>query len=283
MKTIFIILIFLLIFVFTAVSHTRGVETKGTFTPIVLTLTVDNPYPFNNSVDIDLNVTLNITCTSQQGYTMNISWYENTSGSWLLVQQNLSITNGTYNCTYINASNYFTKYWWKIAATDGMGNTNNKTFCFTTRSNASIIITDVYPADGSSNIPTEPVCSAMVNHINGSVMNISWYFGVSSGNENILLGSNNSVNNGTYSISCYLAGAGSTTYFWKICVNDGDVWQNESYSFTTGISSDAIVMSSGDRDMAMVTVFLFVGLMVGMIIPINILRNKKRQKDEVES
>ena len=102
MKTL-LLLIFLILFIF-SINHASSLQTTGTFTPRILDLTVDNPSPSNNSVNIPLGVTLSINCTSQGGYTMNLSWYENTTGSWLLVQQNLSINNGTYN--YIFKRNF---------------------------------------------------------------------------------------------------------------------------------------------------------------------------------
>ena len=233
---IHLLLIFFIFFIF-SVTIVKGIDvsTSGTFTPMVLSLTVDNPDPDNNSVNIPLGVTLSINCTSQGGYIMNLSWYENTTGSWTLVQQNNSINNGTYRYVFSNCSNYSTEYCWKVSANDTVGNWNNKTFCFTTLANISdIVISDVYPADTSRNIPVQPTLCATVNHTNGSSMSISWYFGTSLGSEDTLLGSDNSIGNITQSELCYLATSRSTVYYWKIVVNDSyGNWCNESFSFTT--------------------------------------------------
>jgi len=99
---------------------------------------------------------------------MNISWYENTSGSWLLVQQNLSINNGTYTHVFVNASNHSTCYWWKIAATDGMGNTNNKTFCFTT---TDLLCSFTYETTGSRVTVTPTITGA--THYKWTIENIA--------------------------------------------------------------------------------------------------------------
>lgn len=274
MKTIFIILILLLFFVFSTVPHIGGVQTTGTFTPIPLSLTVDSPYPSNNSVNVVVNVTLRINCTSQQGYTMNISWYENSTGVWLLVQQNLSINNGTYTHSFVNSSNYSTRYWWKIAANDGMGNINNKTFCFTTQTIVpAITVTDIYPVDDSRNIPVQPTCYVTVNHTNGSIMNISWYFGTTVGSENILLGTDDNVSNSTQNVLCYPAAGRSTEYFWKIVINDGQGnWHNESFSFTT----ESLGGGMSRSNMALFAVAMLMG---GTGIAVMFTMKRKRRRD----
>ena len=44
--------------------------------------TISSPYPANESVDVELTPTLNITINDADGNLMNITWYSNSSGSW---------------------------------------------------------------------------------------------------------------------------------------------------------------------------------------------------------
>ena len=63
---------------------------------------------------------------------MNISWYENTTGTWVLQQTNSSVSNGTYYWHFTNASQYSTTYYWKVEVDDG-NHTITKIYHFTTR------------------------------------------------------------------------------------------------------------------------------------------------------
>jgi len=64
-------------------------------------------------------------------------------------------------------------------------------------------------------------------------MNISWYYGLSEGNETLLLGSENNISNGTFTELFYPATNRTTVYYWRVMANDGTNWINETYSFTT--------------------------------------------------
>ena len=44
--------------------------------------TISSPYPANQSTDVELTPTLNITINDADGHDMNITWYSNSSGSW---------------------------------------------------------------------------------------------------------------------------------------------------------------------------------------------------------
>ena len=74
-------------------------------------------------------------------------------------------------------------------------------------------------------------------------MNITWYWGTDSSCPN-LIGSNNSVSNGTYSqTNDNNFSLNDQTYYWKILVNDGHGgWTNATYHFTT-VGNNKIVVS----------------------------------------
>jgi hypothetical protein len=93
----------------------------------------ENPSPANGSTGVDLTPTLSVYCSHPYNSTMNLTWYENSSGSWLQVSQNLSIKNGTYYYTLVNATEYNKTYYWRINVSDGYGESDEKTYHFTTR------------------------------------------------------------------------------------------------------------------------------------------------------
>jgi len=92
---------------------------------------ISNEYPSNSSTNVSIKPLCHIDVSDDDGDTMNISWYENTTGSWVLQQTNNSINNGTYYWNYSNASSYNTKYYWRVCVNDGTDWTNN-TYSFTT-------------------------------------------------------------------------------------------------------------------------------------------------------
>jgi len=92
---------------------------------------IQSVYPEHNSSRINLSIKCNATIFDRDGDTMNIRFYSNSSGVWMLEQTNLSVINGTYNWTYANASEYATTYWWNVSLHDGIQFTN-ATYNFTT-------------------------------------------------------------------------------------------------------------------------------------------------------
>jgi hypothetical protein len=88
-------------------------------------------YPTNGSNQIPLTPQINITANDLCSEDMDIYWYENTTGVWLLMQTNLSVNNGTYRYVYTNASAYETKYWIAINVSNSCCHIN-ETFWFIT-------------------------------------------------------------------------------------------------------------------------------------------------------
>ena len=85
--------------------------------------TLSNEQPSNGSTGVSLQPTCNITITDADGDTMNLYWYENSTGSWVL-QTNAAVGNGTYRWNFTQASSYDTTYWWKVAVNDSNDNTS---------------------------------------------------------------------------------------------------------------------------------------------------------------
>ncbi|EMR73342.1 protein of unknown function (DUF2341) [Thermoplasmatales archaeon SCGC AB-539-N05] len=93
---------------------------------------ISSPYPSNESTGISVNPTLNITVSDAHGDSMAITWYSNSSGSWIAFGTN-GTSNGTYHQTNNNFSNYSITYYWNVSVNDGTTTNNSDIFWFTTQ------------------------------------------------------------------------------------------------------------------------------------------------------
>lgn len=97
-----------------------------------------NPSP-NGTTGVGLYPTCEIWANDTEGDTLNVYWYENTTGDWVLRQTNESVNaNSTVSWYFEQVNNYDVTYWWKVAVDDSVDNIS-AIFYFTT--NHSIIIT----------------------------------------------------------------------------------------------------------------------------------------------
>jgi len=96
------------------------------------------------------------------------------------------------------------------------------------------VLSNENPTNQSTGIRLNSTLSMQVNHGNGFKMNITWYWGTDDSCPN-LIGSNRSIDNGTYYMSNDNNFSwGDQTYYWKVVVNDGNGgWTNETYYFIT--------------------------------------------------
>ena len=78
-----------------------------------------NPHPTNKETNVLLNPTVNITVYDPDGDTMDVEFWSNSSGAWVLFGQNTTVTNGTYSQTTSNFTSVSTRYWWSVNTTDG--------------------------------------------------------------------------------------------------------------------------------------------------------------------
>lgn len=84
---------------------------------------LSSPSPANESTEISITPTCSIDVVDLNGSTMDVCFYENTTGSWVLRENHSSVGNGTYTWNYTQATTPFTKYHWKVSADDGTYNT----------------------------------------------------------------------------------------------------------------------------------------------------------------
>lgn len=112
---------------------------QGQLSPKAMANTNDAPNnptginPSDTATYVDAQPTVNITVSDADNNTLDVYFYENTSGSWVLQDTNLDASNNTsvtWN-SYTNATDNMTTYYWSVNITDGKLWTNN-TYSFTT-------------------------------------------------------------------------------------------------------------------------------------------------------
>ena len=93
---------------------------------------ISDPVPTDGSSGISIAPVLNITVSDLDGDSMNITWYSNSSGSWVAFGTNNSVNNGTYHQTMSNASVNGQWWYWKVNVTDGTDYTESNVYKFYT-------------------------------------------------------------------------------------------------------------------------------------------------------
>jgi hypothetical protein len=99
------------------------------------------------------------------------------------------------------------------------------------------VISNPYPADGSTGISISPVLNITVSDPDSDSMSITWLSN-SSGSWQVF-GTNNSVGNGTYHQTMSNASVNGQWWYWKVNVTDGVASVESSvYKFYTGYESE---------------------------------------------
>jgi len=96
-----------------------------------------------------------------------------------------------------------------------------------------IVVSGNYPGNASNNIPLQVNLYATFNHTNGETMNVSWYWGTTEGDENTLIGSDSGFVNSTQSELFFASTGRRTVYYWRVMVDDGSYYENNTFNFTT--------------------------------------------------
>lgn len=161
--------------------------------------------------------------------------------------------NGTKVVNVSGNLSYSSSYTWFVNATNTTtGFWNNETYTFNTADpvgltwaslsfytlaevqNNAPVVTSESPGNGSTGVELFTPVSVTVDEQQGDLFNISWYENASTGSW-IPYAWNNSCVNGSYSQPYNYSNLSSTTYYWRVCINDTNgFWNNQTYSFTTG-------------------------------------------------
>jgi len=194
--------------------------------------TLSNPDPANESVGQNTQPICSITVSDSDGGTVDVSFYENTTGPWILQQTNDSVASPAYVewDNYNNASAQNTMYWWKVNVSDGKGNYVEEIYHFTTAVSNPPMQSGENPADASTNIAiTITTINVTIEDPDGDPLN--WTIETS---PNIGSQDNSSAMEENGSKVCTVSGLSpGVTYTWYVNASDGIDWTNETYTFTT--------------------------------------------------
>ncbi|MBN2065236.1 MAG: hypothetical protein JW771_00315, partial [Candidatus Thermoplasmatota archaeon] len=106
---------------------------------------LSNPQPANGATNIAPWPMCNITVSDSNGGTVDVSFYENTTGVWKVQQTNSSVNVDSPATVqwlnYSNASAGSTTYWWSVNASDGEKWTNDS-YSFTTSASPFLYVFD---------------------------------------------------------------------------------------------------------------------------------------------
>jgi hypothetical protein len=215
------------------INVTDGVKTSVGiyhFTTLANSLPVVSfPFPTNGSTGQTRQSWCHVYISDANGESMTLTWYENTTGSYILRQTNSSCPDGTYWWHYTQSVSFSTVYYWKVIVNDGIGNTV-VIFHFTTGANTAPVISSPTPANGSSNRALNETCGISIS--DADMMTLYWYENTTG--SWVLRQTDGSVTSGTYTWSFTQASAYMTTYYWRVVVSDGVQVSGAVFHYTTG-------------------------------------------------
>ena len=214
--------------------------------------TITGEIPANQSVGISTTPILNVTVDDANDNTLDVYWYSNSSGTWVLFDTNISIdtSGGEVNISQTNTN--FTAnnqiYWWSVNASDGCLWTN-ETYHFTTIAvgvnnppvQTSPCIWNVTTSENKSlnatNVDLFPTSfNVTVNDTDGNYMNVTIMTN-ESGSWTTINTTASGMLNGTFqSYNTSWVDSYSTKYWICFNVSDDEDWDNETYNFTTTCS-----------------------------------------------
>ena len=206
-------------------ENTSGIwsfSTKPNQPPVI-----SNPSPENGSGDVSILTSYwNVTVKDPENDT--VSWVIET----LPYIGNMSGNTTGASCLLAGLS-YSTTYTIYVNATDaGSDMWTNKTFWFETATPGTPTISNEYPPNRSTHIELRPTCQIDVQDLEGDSLTIYWYER-STGSWVLRQTDTNVSSNSTLTWIFSQANAYSTTYYWKVSVNDSFVNTTAIYHFTT--------------------------------------------------
>jgi len=91
--------------------------------------------PSDGSKNVNIYPSCSVTIHNLFGDMMEVKFYENTTGSWILQETKHNVSSGSNVIlnNYSNASDYSTNYWWKIYVSDENYSYDGKIYYFTTK------------------------------------------------------------------------------------------------------------------------------------------------------
>jgi len=190
-----------------------------------------NPDPANGSVDVIVPVILSVDVFDATGYEVDVYFYNASNDTLIGVDYDVPCDWSTASVVWNEPIKGRICYWYAIARDHEYEN-RSETWIFATRPNQPPVVhNNEYPANKSKNIIINVTCQIEVSDVDEDLMTIYWY--ENSTGSWILRQINSTVPNGTYYWTYQQAINYSTTYFWKVAVNDSRNNMSEIFHFTT--------------------------------------------------
>lgn len=190
-----------------------------------------NPDPANGSVDVIVPVVLSVDVFDATGNEVDVYFYNASNDTLIGVDYNVPCDWSTASVVWNEPIKGRICYWYAIARDHEYEN-RSETWIFATRPNQPPVVhNNEYPANRSKNIVINVTCQIEVSDVDEDLMTIYWY--ENSTDSWILSQINSTVPNGTYQWTYQQAINYSTTYYWKVAVNDSRNNISEIFHFTT--------------------------------------------------
>jgi len=235
---------------------------------------INTPTPADNSEEINYssNVTTCIVVDKLDGCTLDIYFYENSTGSWVEYQNYTTVAGGLSYCGNFSVL-CGTTYYWKVASLIDCGQGTwweNHTYSFTT---ADCSVSHVTPSNNSIN--NCPCCLAIcvkMSNLSGDTIKFAFQSNYT-GSWTALEDDRVVPANETYCICVPEFVWFNYTYYWRVIYHDNNgVNYSDVYHFTTADNiADCPCGTGNNSDMVTYPDFGILGLigilgLVGLII-----------------
>lgn len=192
-----------------------------------------NPDPSNGSVDVPVSVTLSVDVYDETGDFVDVYFYNATNGTLIGVDYNVPSDWSTASVIWNEPIKGRICYWYATAKDHQFFGNASETWIFATRPNQpSIIHNNEYPQNTSKNIPLNVTCHIEVSDEDPED-NLTIYWYENSSGSWTERQKNYPVKNGTYYWTFTQVTDYSTTYWWKVAVNDSKHNTTAIFHFTT--------------------------------------------------
>ena len=191
---------------------------------------LSSPFPANNSVDASWATWCSITITDDEAGTFDVTFEENSTGSWVVRQQNLTASDGTFWWQFTQATDRWADYYWRVSADDGTTN-NTTVYTYTTEPNTHPQVSSPFPSNGTSGIIPNIQVYFTVSDAESDSVDISWLENSTGSWVERKAWTDQEL--GTFYWDFIQASLPLTTYYWKVNVTDGFNNTTAIYHYTT--------------------------------------------------
>ncbi len=189
-------------------------------------IVIDNELPLDETRNLSSGIVdLSVNVSDPENDLMDIHLYTNNSGTWSLIGENLSVSNGRITQrVFVSSDNPV--FWWKVTAYDKQGSSGwtNATYHF------SLLLYNETPSNQATNVSIS-LRNITIQVYTDNTSRFNWTISTTPH-----IGNCTVINQTALHISCPLANLTyATTYNWSLNISHYNhrSWTNHTYSFTT--------------------------------------------------